>query len=148
MVTASICRLRPRTLALSAFALLLGTLSLSAVGIEPARAADYTVKYALVSGDHIEIGQVETCEFKAHCLIKLPGLTATLAFYDRKNDQISLFVDGGSHCCLFSDAQSILKLNMAQRSHVTIFFGRERKGNEFIENQEIGTLSLVFSKMK
>jgi hypothetical protein len=115
-------------------------------------AGDYTVAYAFDTGDLIETGQREKCEYSEECKITLEKteLTIRLAFWHPDVDKVHVWVsDQRPGCCFFSDGVETVSHDARGASiSLNVFEGRKRKRNEFIQNTPVGVLYLRFSDMK
>ena len=114
-------------------------------------AGDYTVVYAVDTGDANSTGKVETCEYLKPCVIELKsaGLRVLLIFTYPAHDRVSVRVHGQLGCCYFSDGVESVYLDPKDPlHHLAIFSGHARRRNELVQNQKEGVLYLGFQDLK
>jgi hypothetical protein len=120
-----------------------------------ASAGDYTVAYAIDTGDENDAGKIETCEYTKFCRIKSEKLklSVLLSFWHPDHDKVDIHVypskGRSSACCYFVDGvDSVVRSARGPLIRLRLFEGRRRMGNEFLQSASLGILYLQFSSMK
>jgi hypothetical protein len=52
------------------------------------------------------------------------------------------------NCCYFAEGESFVERDAEPLIRLTVFEGRARRGNEFVQNVPVGSLDLQFSNLK
>jgi hypothetical protein len=108
-------------------------------------AGDYTIAYALDLGGQIETGKVDRCEYITPCVIdsSSSGLKISIYFNPLESRTMSVSVDGKPGCCYFTDGRDSRSFDTREPlPSMAIFEGHARRGNEFVQNNRLGTLYL------
>jgi hypothetical protein len=107
-------------------------------------ASEYLVAYAIELDGDTATGRL-TCDFDRSCSGAFDPKVAAIIFVKPRSPftwEISLLAPRG--CCLFADGQRSHLVSPASKIYEPIFVGRGRVGNEYIINNRVGTLTLVF----
>ena len=129
-------------------AALLAFLLLSTAG---ASAGDYSLTYAIDANGKNDAGKIETCDYDKPCEIKPAGfrLGIFVSFIYPEHRSVELHVYGRRGCCYSVDAGTTIYLDIAPGLlRVPLYEGRERRGNEFVQNKRFGILYLEFSNLR
>jgi hypothetical protein len=112
-----------------------------------ARAGDYEVAYAIDAHGEKAMGQSAECTYKDSCRLTLDTLTSiAIVFYAKQ--EFNLYIYGRDGCCFFSDGESFVRIDAERPFHrLSIFEGRQRRGNEVVVNKKIGELFLAFRNL-
>jgi hypothetical protein len=103
-------------------------------------AGDYEVAYAIDAYEQI-------------CRLVFMRSTISISLgliSNSRNRVFDVFVDDRvKECCLFSDGTNRTMIDTEQRFHrLSIFEGKQRRGNEFVQNNKIGEIFLGFSNFR
>ena len=117
-----------------------------------ASAGDYEVVYAIDIFGTRETGNTD-CTYGKSCRFPLrtEKVRVSVVFDSLKNRWGYVYIRGnGASCCFFSDGADSVHLEPQDSGkriyRLSIFEGKERKGNEFVKNnQNVGTLYLAFA---
>ncbi len=116
-------------------------------------AGDYAVAYGFDDPEHSEAGKLD-CTYDKGCDLKLKNgnISLRLNFFDPKHKIVIITIfqtNWGPRCCYFDGGVSHVRADPGSRIALNVFFGRERRGLEYIEsNIRFGILELLFSEMK
>jgi hypothetical protein len=117
-----------------------------------ASASDYSVTYAIDANGKDDTGIVETCEYVRACEIEPVGfgLSIFLSFMHPDHRSVNIEVYGRRRgCCYSADATRTIYLDIKPGLlRVPLYEGRERRGNELIQNEKFGMLYLEFSNLR
>lgn len=121
------------------------------VGRVSASAGDYEVAYAIEAYEIKESGRLTECTYAylCHLPLRTDKIKIVIGFDSPEHRYAYVNISGEKGCCVFSDAAEKVRLNPrvdGQRMYrLPIFEGRERSGNEFVQNRLVGTLYLGFT---
>ena len=116
-----------------------------------AAAGDYSVTYAIDTGDKNDVGNIESCEYIRRCTIKSGslGLSIDLRIIREDHAWVELEVNGPYGCCYSADANKTIYLEIKPTlQRVPIYEGRLRRRNEFVLNKKFGVLYIEFSNLR
>jgi hypothetical protein len=121
-------------------------LALFLIGIDDVRAESYQVNYAVKVPAGEATGSM-VCHYGKRCIAEMKSLGLKLAISTASDDRDRAHValDGKKDCCLFEGATRDLAVNPRQlRLQSGLYIGAAARGAEYIENERIGTLYLIF----
>jgi hypothetical protein len=115
------------------------------------RAADYSLAYGIELNGMRDTGTLDQCDFRELCKIRNARLDLQITvMVDRiASRDAYIFIHGyRGTCCLFGDGdnQKYLADIRPALIRVSIYEGKRRLGNEFVQSKPVGTLWLSFSK--
>ena len=113
------------------------------------RAADYSLAYGIELNGLRNTGTLDQCEFEKFCEIRNAQIDLRIiVVVDRMtSSQAHIFIYGHSRtCCLFGDGDHRSQADIRQSLiRIPIYEGKQRLGNEFVQNKPVGTLWPSFS---
>ena len=115
-----------------------------------AAAGDYSVKYAIDAGGKNDAGKIESCEYIRLCFIESDslGLSIDLSFVREDHSWVELHVYGPAGCCYSADAIRTIYLEIKPGlQRMSIYQGRSRRRNEFVQNRKFGVLYIEISDL-
>jgi hypothetical protein len=112
-------------------------------------AGDYSIEYAIYADYSSSRGTLD-CSSGKPCRKQIDELKLRLKIFlpTRANQDAEVFLSGRAGCCLFRDGKLSATVYPRGRKKLAIFEGRARKGNEFVLNNEVGTLILDFGEAR
>jgi hypothetical protein len=115
-----------------------------------ASAADFSLTYAIGANGKNDAGKV-ICEYDKPCSVEPVGfgISVNISFIRPDHRSAELEVFGGPGCCYSADANRTFYLDIEPGLvRVPLYEGRQRKGNEFVQNHRFGMLYLEFSNLR
>jgi hypothetical protein len=113
-------------------------------------AGDFSLTYAIDANGKNDAGKV-ICEYDKPCSVEPVGfgISVNISFIRPDHRSAELEVFGGPGCCYSADANRTFYLDIEPGLvRVPLYEGRQRKGNEFVQNHRFGMLYLEFSNLR
>jgi hypothetical protein len=112
-----------------------------------AASSKYSIAYTIEKGGNFEKGAFQ-CELRDICSRWMGPEKLHLTITFMEESDVWVLLSGQAGCCVFEDANWLAHVDSRKRWHrLTIFEGKARKGNEFIQNVRVGTLRLEFERL-